>query len=58
LWLISDKEVVQVPGDESGGRRLFDDDVDDVLTVPRPGLTEEGLDAVVMQLWTVLELPI
>ena len=48
LYVIGDEEVVQVPREESGGGRLLDDDVDDVLAIPVARLTQEGLLAVIM----------
>ena len=48
LRLVGDEEVVQVPGNESGRRRLPDYDVDDILAVEPARLAQESLDAVVV----------
>ena len=47
-----------MPGDEPGSRRLAHDDVDDVLAVPAPSLTQEGLLAVIVVRRVVLEDPV
>ena len=57
LRLVSDEEVVEVAADEFGAGGLLHDDVDDVLAVEVALVAEERLDAVVMILWPILELP-
>ena len=53
--LVGDEEVVEVPPDEAPGRGLLHDDVDDVLAVEAPGVAQEGLLRVVVQLFAVDE---
>ena len=43
-------------GDEAGGGRLLDDDVDDVLAVEVAGFAEEGLVALVVVFRVIDEL--
>ena len=57
LRLVCDEEVVEMAADEAGGRRLFENDVDDVLTVEVAGAAEEGLLAEVVVGFVVGELP-
>ena len=58
LGLVGDEEVIEMPGQETGGCRLVNHEVDDVLSVEVPGVAQESLLAVVMVLGAVLEIPV
>ena len=55
LYLVSDEEIVEQPGDEARGCRLLDDHVDDVLAVEVAGVAEVGLYAVVVIVFAIDE---
>src|SRR6266540_4054811 len=58
LGLIGDEEVVQVAGDEPGGGGLTAYNVDNLLTVERPGVPQEGFSAIVMVVMAIHKLPV
>jgi hypothetical protein len=58
LGLIGHEEGVQMAGDEARAGWLFDDDVDDILAVPAPGFAEEGLLAIVVEIRSILKVPV
>ena len=56
LRLVGDEEVVEMAGDETGGSRLRNDDVDDVVAVEVAGAAEEGLLAVIVVIGAEVEM--
>ena len=58
LWLIGNKEIVQMARHEPGSGRLLRHNTDNVLPIPLSSLAEKGLLAVVVEVGAVLELPI
>jgi hypothetical protein len=57
LDIVSDEKVVEVAGDEPGGGRLLDDDIDDVFAVEVAGMAQECLLLFIMVIWNIPKTP-
>ena len=57
LDIVSDEKVVEVAGDEPGGGRLLDDDIDDVFAVEVAGMAQECLLFFIMVIWNIPKTP-